>query len=179
MMKFEEYLKYEEEFLPKFLYLMEEQKKWSEKTFGITDEYGPIRSLKHLEKEAKEAYEKPDDIVEYADCLMLLLDAIRRQGFNIIDVTNAALKKLEINKMRTYPKPVGDEPSFHIKEEKQLIKKFPAQILIVSDTLQDFVSQLEKVFKNDKNFQLDYNSISIEKLAPCSNQYSCIFKEIK
>src|SRR5688500_7375797 len=55
-----------------------DQAEWSQATFGSDDERGPIGALKHLAKEAVEAQAAPDDEEEYADCLLLILDAARR-----------------------------------------------------------------------------------------------------
>jgi hypothetical protein len=81
-----------------------EQSEWSQATFGKDSERGPIGPLKHLEKEAKEAQSDPTDIMEFVDCLFLVFDASRRAGFTLPQLTNAAFRKLEINKQRNYPK---------------------------------------------------------------------------
>lgn len=86
---------------------------WSQRTFGIDSERGPVGVLKHLKKEADEAIADPKDLKEYADCLILILDASRRAGFEMEQLFEAALEKIELNKIRTYPKPVGDEVSEH------------------------------------------------------------------
>jgi hypothetical protein len=83
--------------------LVTEHQKFSEKTFGPDNERGPIGPLKHLEKEAKEAYENPDNWEEYADCFLLLLDAVRRSGHKFNQLVEAAYKKLQINKNREWP----------------------------------------------------------------------------
>lgn len=86
---------------------------WSDENFGSV---GPIGPLRHLIKEAEEAIASPEDPHEYADCLMLVLDAARRAGFPFPDLIDAAVEKMEILKGRTYPKPKDGEPAFHIKE---------------------------------------------------------------
>lgn len=88
---------------------------WSQATFGSDSERGPLGPLRHLEKEAREAQEAIGDIAEYADCLLLLLDAKRRGGFTTKDLIAAAEKKLEENKNRSWPKPDGDNPVEHLK----------------------------------------------------------------
>ena len=73
---------------------------WSDATFPQ-----PIlakNKAAHLVEEAQEVYEDPDDIMEYADCIMLLLDAARISGFSAEDLYQATLKKLEINKARKW-----------------------------------------------------------------------------
>jgi hypothetical protein len=62
------------------------QMTWSQATFGSDEVRGPIGALRHLEKEAKEAQDATGDIVEYADCLLLLLDASRRGGVYAVGV---------------------------------------------------------------------------------------------
>lgn len=90
---------------------------WSQNTFGTDSERGPIGALKHLEKEAREALENPTDTSEYADCLILVLDASRRAGIHHEDLIKHALAKMEVNRQRTWPKPTTDSPVEHCKEQ--------------------------------------------------------------
>jgi len=95
------------------------QQKWSEATFGNDMERGPLGALKHLEKEAREAQQAvgtPEIRMELADCFLLIMDASRRAGIDIEDLIDAAREKHAINRMRTWPKPVGDEPVEHVRE---------------------------------------------------------------
>lgn len=110
------------DFCAKLEDLIEDQSKWSQATFGSDSERGPIGPLKHLEKEAVEAqrafsYELHDGEfkTELADCLLLMLDAIRRGGFKIGDIIDAAQAKMVINRGRTWPKPTSDEPVEHVR----------------------------------------------------------------
>jgi hypothetical protein len=89
---------------------------WSQQTFGPDNVRGPLGPLKHLEKEAREAQKEPTDLTEYADCLLLILDASRRAGFSVDQVIDAAFVKLEVNKARTWPKPVDDMPVEHVRD---------------------------------------------------------------
>jgi hypothetical protein len=92
---------------------------WSERTFGPDTLRGPIGALKHLEKEAREAQAQPGDIKEYADILILWLDASRRAGFTPLDMIDAAIAKMQENKARTWPAidlSKLDEPTEHIRE---------------------------------------------------------------
>lgn len=92
------------------------QSKWSQETFGTDAERGPIGPLKHLEKEAREAQANPTDHMEYADCLILVLDAARRAGIKPLELFKLALKKMEINMKREWPKSAGnDEAVEHIR----------------------------------------------------------------
>lgn len=110
------------DFYDKLTDLIRNQSEWSQSTFGSDQERGPIGPLRHLEKEAKEAYEAIEDgsdvEVELADCLLLLLDATRRSGRNLLDIVNAASIKMEVNKRRKWPTfKSGDcSPVEHLKE---------------------------------------------------------------
>jgi ParB/RepB/Spo0J family partition protein len=94
-----------------------EHAEWSQATFGSDAERGPSGPLKHLALEAKEALENPTDIFEYADCLMLVLDATRRAGFSLRGLLGAAESKLNTNKTRQWPTTSVGEPVLHSKEE--------------------------------------------------------------
>lgn len=100
-----------------FRMLSAEHWAWSQVTFGTAAERGPIGALKHLEKEAREAQAVPTDKVEYADCLLLLLDASRRAGIGPLELVRLARDKHQINRTkRTWPKPAkGDEPTEHVR----------------------------------------------------------------
>jgi len=92
-----------------------DQSKWSQETFGSDEVRGPIGPLKHLEQEAKEAQEAPNDIEEYADCFLLLLDATRRAGFTFRELLKASEEKLEVCKSRKWGAPEDtNEPWHHI-----------------------------------------------------------------
>ena len=90
---------------------------WTYATFGDATVRGPIGPLKHLAKEAAEAQEHPDDIEEYADCLLLTFDSARRAGISYDQLVEAAWKKLAKCKARSWPKAPGDAPVEHIHEE--------------------------------------------------------------
>lgn len=78
--------------------LIEQHTEFSIKTFGKNrDPKGP---LKHLLKEVNEVIENPEDVTEFADCLLLTIDSIRLNGHTLNDVIVAAFNKLEINKKR-------------------------------------------------------------------------------
>jgi Protein of unknown function (DUF550) len=78
---------------------------WSQRTFGTDAERGPIGPLKHLEKEAREAQAKPDDPMEHADCLILVLDASRRAGVSLASLLKHAQDKMKANRARAWPDP--------------------------------------------------------------------------
>lgn len=95
--------------------LAHEQSVWSQETFGADARRGPIGPLKHLEKEAKEAQDKPDDMSEYADCLLLVLDAARRAGLKPLALVREARAKMVINKQRKWSTPTDDNPVEHVR----------------------------------------------------------------
>jgi len=111
--------------------LVEDQRDWSIATFGPDTERGPIGPLKHLAKEAVEAQRAYESLrimgetqpvsdkfkEELADCLILILDASRRGGIKIMQLIEAAREKMKINKTRSWPKGITDEPVEHIRDD--------------------------------------------------------------
>ena len=96
------------------------QAEWSTATFGSDAERGPVGPLKHLEKEAREAYGETDvdrRRVEIADCLFLVIDAARRAGMTWDELVDTAWAKLAINKARQWQKPTSDGPVEHVRTE--------------------------------------------------------------
>ena len=96
------------------------QGEWSQATFGSDQERGCIGPLKHLEKEAREAYTETDREkrhMEIVDCFFLTCDSARRDGMSFDDLLALAWKKLEINKARQWSKPTSDEPVEHVRNE--------------------------------------------------------------
>ena len=79
---------------------------WSDETFGPPNERF-VGILEHLKKEVDEIIEDPYDAMEFADCMMLLLDAARIAGLDPSDLLKMMQKKLEINKQREWG-PVDD-----------------------------------------------------------------------
>ncbi len=95
--------------------LSRDQADWSQATFGTDQERGPLGALRHLEQEALEAQAAPADSEEYADCFLLILDAARRAGISPLQLIEAAQRKMVINRQRTWPRPVDDQPVEHIR----------------------------------------------------------------
>ena len=89
-----------------------EQGKWSDATFGGQT---PDGKLAHLAKEVKELRQEPYDIMEYADCFMLLLDAARKAGISADVLLEAASSKLEVCKKREWGEPNKDGSVEHIR----------------------------------------------------------------
>lgn len=72
---------------------------FTDKTFGDST---PQSKAHHLAEEAMEAAADPSDIIEWADCTILLLDAVRKAGFTTDDLYAAVARKMEINKSRKW-----------------------------------------------------------------------------
>ncbi len=96
---------------------------WADATFGTPAERGPIGALRHLKLECDECIAGPGDIMEYADCFLLLLDAARRAGISPAALIRAASTKLGINKRRTWPRPStqSDAPVSHAKGDAKYL----------------------------------------------------------
>lgn len=93
---------------------------WSQETFGDDTVRGPQGPLKHMIKEVNECLKDPKNIEEYADLLLLWVDATRRAGFSPIAMIQAARAKLNRCKEREWPKPSADEPVEHVRTPKPL-----------------------------------------------------------
>ncbi len=93
--------------------LQNEIAEWSDATFG--SDRPPTRPLHHLAKEIQEVIAKPDDQVEYADCLILLLDAYRMAGGNTDELIETAFHKLMVNKQRDWGTPDENGVVEHIR----------------------------------------------------------------
>ena len=90
------------------------QGKWSDDTFG--KDVPPRAKIAHLIKEVDELYRSPYDIEEYADCFILILDAARKAGYDVSDITSAMWDKLEVNRQRKWGKPDENGVVEHIRE---------------------------------------------------------------
>ena len=93
--------------------LQDEIANWSDSTFG--EGRPSSRPLNHLAKEVQELIETPEDQMEYADCLILLLDAYRMAGGGADDLIEACYRKLEINKKRKWGTPDENGIVEHIR----------------------------------------------------------------
>jgi len=72
---------------------------WSEVTF---DDTGPLPKIHHLKREVDELLAEPYERFEYADCLILLVDAARKAGLSADALLATAFEKMEVNKQRTW-----------------------------------------------------------------------------
>jgi hypothetical protein len=84
--------------------LMVEIKKFSNKTFGTPQVRNERGALEHLKLEVIELLDNTDDKHEWADCMLLLLDAARRKGITVNKLIDYCFEKIEINKTRTWEK---------------------------------------------------------------------------
>lgn len=88
---------------------------WSDSTFGASrPENIPLH---HLAKEIQELITSPNDSMEYADCLILLLDAYRMTGGQADDLIETCYEKLEINRKRKWGTPDENGVVEHIRED--------------------------------------------------------------
>lgn len=85
---------------------------FTDKTFGAST---PQAKAHHLAEEAMEAAADPSDILEWADCTILLLDAVRKAGFTTEDLHAAVLRKMEINKARKWGEKDANGVVRHVK----------------------------------------------------------------
>ncbi|TVQ81776.1 MAG: DUF550 domain-containing protein [Micavibrio sp.] len=61
--------------------------------------------LLHLAEEVGELAETPDDLMEWADCMILLLGAAGEAGLDMDDLHRAVAEKMEINSKRKWGRP--------------------------------------------------------------------------
>ena len=101
-------------------YLKEEIKKFSDGTFGPrSDPRGPLNHLKEEVIELIESIDKDNEEEEWADCLLLLLDAFRIRYGNDVSFNKLlyfALNKLEIVKKREWNKEPDENGIFRRKK---------------------------------------------------------------
>ncbi len=90
-----------------------EAARWADRTFGECRM--PDGAIAHLAKEVGELADKPFDDWEYADCLMLLLDAASNAGIGADDLLNTAWEKLAINQQREWGEPDENGVVEHIR----------------------------------------------------------------
>jgi hypothetical protein len=86
---------------------------WASKQFKGQPVSG---KFSHLRKEIDELEAEQQDIMEYADCYMLLMDIASNNGILLSDIHAAAERKLEINKKRNWGKQNKDGSICHVKD---------------------------------------------------------------
>ena len=75
---------------------------WAKNTFPRSK---TENHLNHLLTEVEELREDPKDILEYADCFIILLHVARQHGITVDLIQDAVKIKMEINKRRTWSEP--------------------------------------------------------------------------
>ena len=94
-----------------------EAARWADKQFGVCRK--PDGPVAHLVKEVQELRDHPYDDMEYADCLMLILDAAHCAGIGADDLLSTAWEKLAINRdLRNWGKPDADGVVEHVRTEQ-------------------------------------------------------------
>lgn len=95
---------------------IDSQREWSDETFGPGARTEGV--LKHIEKEIAEVRKAPDDLSEWADLLILVLDGATRRGYSGQQVLEAYFRKMNENRLRRWPdwrQFSEDEPIEHIR----------------------------------------------------------------
>lgn len=87
---------------------------WADAQFGLGRE--PSAVIAHLKKEVIELDETPNDLMEYADCFILLLQAAKLAGYDTYKLMDAAFTKHEINKNRKWGALNPDGSVEHVEE---------------------------------------------------------------
>lgn len=81
--------------------LLHRQRAWSLETFGPGARTEGI--LQHLEKEHREIREKPDDLYEWVDLMILAVDGAWRAGHEPEAILAAYREKMDVNFAREWP----------------------------------------------------------------------------
>lgn len=88
---------------------------WADETFG--DGRDRVRGvIRHLKKECDEVEENPYDFMEWADCMMLLLDGARLVGLTPDDLLHLMREKLVVNRSREWGDVNEDGIVEHVRE---------------------------------------------------------------
>lgn len=101
--------------------LWEELASWSQATFGLDTERDAYPVLNHLLREVEEARREMDRKVlhwEIADCFLLILDAARRTGMDLQDLTVLAITKLDENRERQWAEADAEGVIEHVREQE-------------------------------------------------------------
>lgn len=92
------------------------QTPWSNATFGPPSDRRARGALNHLKREADEASANLQDVEEFADVLLLLLDANRCAGHSLEDLITAAESKLVKNIGRKWGERQPDGTVEHVRD---------------------------------------------------------------
>lgn len=88
---------------------------WANATFAPDGGYRGQSIVAHLAKEVVELAENPRDMVEVADCMLLLMHLAHQNGG---DLRSAMARKLEINRHRKWGKPDANGVVEHVRESQ-------------------------------------------------------------
>ena len=83
-------------------------------TDSVFGKSNPVSKLKHLREEVDELIEEPTDTMEWADCMILLIDAAKKAGHDMDDLYKFVNAKMEINKTRKWGEPDEDGVIRHV-----------------------------------------------------------------
>lgn len=86
---------------------------WARATFPTTTVES---TLKHLVREIGEVLKDPADIVEWADCYLLLMNAAAIAGHPVSAIVEAAKAKAAVNRSRKWGAPDADGVVEHVRE---------------------------------------------------------------
>ena len=81
------------------------------------DPENPLPPLHHLKGEVDELIENPIDLLEYADCMILLIQSALKVGYNMDVLFYAIQTKHAMNKKRKWGEPDENGVVQHIKED--------------------------------------------------------------
>lgn len=70
----------------------------------------------HAKRELDEVFEHPEDVMEWADVMLLVVGRALYHGHKMSDLFNAAAGKLEVNKSRKWGAPDKHGVSSHVEE---------------------------------------------------------------
>lgn len=143
--------------------LLTEHAEWSQATFGLDSARGPYGPLEHLKVEVVEAQEKPEDLLEFADCLLLLMDALRRAKHTPDQLLEAAQKKLQINRGRKWDVAADpDSAVYHVPEEEY--EESVAEVQSAIENFERVQSQYRKNGASDTEPSTAFQLIIVDAL---------------
>lgn len=81
---------------------LHQQKRWSLRTFGPPNN-NTAGIIDHTKKELVEVEQKPEDVYEWIDIVILAFDGALRTGWSPEDIAEALAVKQDINENRKWP----------------------------------------------------------------------------
>jgi len=99
--------------MDKWQYLQNDIADFTDNVFGQSN---PVSKLHHLQEEVAELIEEPEDTLEWADCMILLIDAAKKAGHDMDDLYGFIQAKMDINKKRKWSAPDENGVVRHVKE---------------------------------------------------------------